>query len=365
MSEEKPLLRFVVYASKAMHWEAFDRYRSGPYRLDAELIFQGKGCWAFLPGDKEGMEKSPRSKNGYPFICLGHDKLPPPTDKTLIIAQFKHPKGTCLSPWVEDTDDGKLAEKLKAYPRSIVFSAASATPLTDERSIWQDPSGFVSVNVGSLDAPRPPAGRERMEDVLKIAADSHHLLIVFVYERAIRIERRDMVTDEMLGEPWVVDFKDPGRFSYERRAKEIGAPAFAKDAKVSVRQDARGIIVSFPSVPGGKGAARAFDYEVTAHYFVDGLDKIALQKRVYSPAVCQAPEHEPPTVECIFQKDELVWDADIVFDVRPVSCFGVKGEAVSGMGSIESPVAKSKRLREEKLRAAKAAGKAKQPKGGR
>jgi len=353
--EKKPNLKFVVYASKKMNWEAFDKYRDGPYRVDAELIFEGKGAWAFLPGDKEGMEKSPRAKNGYQFVCSGKDKLPPPGDKPVFVAQFEHPRGTCLSPWVEEIDDGKLTEKLKDYPRCIVFSAASATPLTDERSIWQDPSGFVSVNVGSLDAPRPPAGRERMEDVLKTAADSHHILMVFVFDDGIRIERRDMITEELLGDTWVVDFKDPGRFSYERRAKEIGAPSFAKDAKATVKQDARGIVVSFPSVPGGKGQARAFDYEVTAHYFVDGLEKIALQKRVYSPAVCQAPEHEPESVECIFQKDELVWDADIVFDVRPLSCFGMKGDAISAMFNIESPTAKAKRLREERRNAKKKA----------
>lgn len=355
MAEDKPLLKFAVYASKAMHWPAFEKYREGSCRLDAELIFQGEGCWAFLPGDKEGMAKNPRSKNGFPFICMDKDKLPPPTDRTLFIAQFKHPKGTCLSPWVEDTDDGKLSEKLKACPRSIVFSAASANPLTDERSIWQDPSGFVSVNVGSIDAPRPPAGRERMEDVLKIASDSHHLLLVYVYATTVRIERRDFVTDEELGDPWVVDFDDPGKYSYERRAKEIGAPSFKPDAKVSVAQDARGVVVSFPSVPGGAGRARAYDYEVTARYSVDGLDKIALQKRVYSPAVCKAATHEPPMVECIFQKDELVWDADLVFEVRPLSCFGVKGEAVSGMSCIESPVAKAKRLKEERKRAKQSA----------
>lgn len=356
MAEEKPLLKFVVYASKATHQAAFDKYRDGACRMDAELIFQGTGCWAFIPGDKEGMAKSPRSKNGFAFICMDKDKLPPPTDKALFIAQFKHPKGTCFSPWVTEADDGKLTQELKAFPRGIVFSAASGIPLTDERSIWQDPlSGFVSVNVGSIDASRPPAGRERMEDVLKIASDSHHLLLVYVYAKTVRIERRDFVTDEELGDPWTVDFDDPGKYSYERRAKEIGAPSFAPDAKVTVAQDARGIVVSFPSVPGGAGRARAYDYEVTARYFVDGLDKIALQKRVYSPAVCKAPAHEPPAVECIFQKDELVWDADLAFEVRPLSCFGVKGAAVSGRLCIESPVAKAKRLKEEQKRARQSA----------
>ena len=351
MAEEKPLLRFAVYSSKAMHCAAFDKYRDGTKRMDAELIFQDTGCWAFLPGDKDGMAKDLRSKNGFDFVCIGRNPIPPPTDKVCFFGQFKHPKGTCFSPWTTDADDGKLTQKLKSFPRGIVFSASSAIPLTDERSIWQDPSsGFVSVNVGSIDAVRPPAGRERMEDVLKIASDSHHLLLVYVYPKTVRIERRDFVTDEALGDPWVVDFDDPGKYSYERRAKEIGAPSFAPDARVSVVQDARGIAVSFPSVPGGEGRARAYDYEVTARYFVDGLDKIVLQKRVYSPAVCKAPEHEPPTVECMFQKDELVWDASLVFEVRPLSCFGVKGAAISGSFSIESPVARAKRLKEEKAR---------------
>jgi len=356
MAEEKPLLKFAVYASKATHQAAFDKYRDGACRMDAELIFQNTGCRAFLHGDKEGMAKSPRSKNGFTFVCMDKDKLPPPTDKTLFIAQFRHPKGTCFSPWVADDDDGKLTQKLKAFPRGIVFSASSGIPLTDERSIWQDPaSGFVSVNVGSIDAPRPPAGRERMEDAFRIASDSHHLLLVYVYAKTVRIERRDFVTDEELGDPWIVDFDDPGKYSYERRAKEIGAPSFAPGAKVSVTQDARGIVVSFPSVPGGTGRARAYDYEVTARYFVDGLDKIVLQKRVYSPAVCKAPEYEPSAVECIFQKDELVWDADLEFEVRPLSCFGVKGEAATGRFCIESPVAKAKRQKDEKRKAMQSA----------
>lgn len=349
---DKPTLRFVVFASRTLYRPAFDKYRAGPDRVDAELIFEGTGSWVLLPGDGEGMKRNQRSKNGYEFYCLDKNELPPPTDKVIFIAQYKHPKGTCLSPWVEETDDGNLTERLRKYPHAIVFSAASSVPLTDERSIWQDKTGFTSINVSSIDAPRPPRGRERMEEIMGIASDSHHMLIVTVFRSRIVVERKDFLTDEKLGEPWVIDLNDAGKFSYARRSKEFGTPQFASGSVVNVVQDVRGVVVTFPSVPGSEGKPRAWDYEVTAHYAVDGLDKVLMQKRVYSPAVCQSPVNEPKTLECIFRKGELIWDADVIIDVRPLSPFGSRGTAILGHVRIESPKARQKRLNEEARRKA-------------
>ena len=52
-------------------------------------------------------------------------------------------------------------------------------------------------------------------------------------------------------------------------------------------------------------------------------------------------------VRCFFQRADLVWDVETVFDVRPMNCFGGKGAALSGSVYLESPGEREIRLTKE------------------
>ena len=317
-----------------------------------------------------------KAKDWKPFLAAHGEELR--REKVFFYAQHSHLRGTCSAPWVWGQDGGGSTKALSRFPNCVAFSGHSHTPLTDERTIRQGDFGFTSVGTASLRYLVAFGGREnsvpfgeravasagkQMPDVLKTVAQSaHHGQVVSVYEDRIEFERIDIETGKPVAAPWVMPFGDYGALTYERRAADAAIPEFAADAQPTVSEGIgktmRGAEVAQVKVtfPTARQPVRAFDYEVTVRYSEGGLDKVAVQKRVYSYQLYRPVEYEDSTAYCAFARDELPQDVKLRFEVRPLNCFGGRGAAIAVAYDLES----DSTLQKKRARARK---QAKKPKG--
>ena len=87
--------------------------------------------------------------------------------------------------------------------------------------------------------------------------------------------------------------------------------------------------VSFPPALPAADGARANDYEVSLELRHGEVERIILQKRVYSPKYHAATELDNKPVKCLFAADEIPSGWELRFTARPVNAFGRKGAAIS------------------------------------
>ena len=266
--------------------------------------------------------------------------------------QHAHPKDTCFGPWAWGHDDGRATQALSPFPNAIAVSGHSHYSLTDERSIWQ--GAFTSLNAGSLfDTSTEYSLREngrfnrygykgekdvRTHAMPEMRPIAHQGSLISVYDDRLAIHRREFDTDRALGEDWVLPLpaaeKKPFAFA-ARKATRV-APAFAADAKVTVKagKDGKGnetVEVSFPPAETVKGC-RVFEYEVTATLVEDGVDLVQAQRRVLDPDYyLPEPVADRQGCTCVFAAAELPLKGRYRFSVRPLECFGVKGREISAL----------------------------------
>ena len=74
---------------------------------------------------------------------------------------------------------------------------------------------------------------------------------------------------------------------------------------------------------------RADDYEVCVELRKGDVERCLVAKRVYSPRYMYGVESETIPVTCNFAAEEVPPGWLLRFVVRPVTSFGVKGEAIS------------------------------------
>lgn len=354
----KPDFTMALYASRHHDHNIFDDLRfSGAF--DAVAVYYTdepkKRPWVWRRGVKFGAKMLENLK-GFNFWVPGDAPPPAANGKPCFVLQDLDPKGALFAPWNERVDDGSTTAALRGRHDCIVFSAGTGHPLTDERSIVQGDFGFTAVNVGSIERATPIPGRDRMEDAAALGRNAHHYLVVSVYGTQVEIERRDSVASNRkpFAPVWTVDIAKYGGYDYATRKATAGVPQFAGGAKATVAEEPGGqVVVSFPAAKAVRGG-RPYEYEVTARHQITNLEIVDGQKRVYAPDFATAFEEGTKDVRCYFQRADLVWDVETIFDVRPMNCFGVKGAPISGGIYLESPGEREIRLKNEaKQRAAK------------
>ena len=261
--------------------------------------------------------------------------------------QHAHPRNTCFGSWAWGRDDGRSTRALSPFPNAVAFSGHSHYTLTDERTVWQ--GAFTSVNTASLKyASTDYALRENMpgnghgyrgEKRKHVMAKVHTSngrqgMLMSVFDDHIALERREFVTDESLGDDWVIPLPcaESKPFAYAEHAKKRVAPEFAEDAvaKAVKAKDAKKgemIEVTFPAART-QSKCRVFEYEVTATLVEDDVDLVQAQRRVMAPDfhLPETPEGRPGA--CVFSAADLPLKGRYRFDVRPVECFGHKGRAI-------------------------------------
>ncbi len=265
--------------------------------------------------------------------------------------QHAHPKDTCFGKWAWGHDDGSSTRALSPFPNAVAFTGHSHYPLTDERSIWQ--GAFTSINAGSLKyASLDYSLRENMEENVMSGYggaksvrphglptlnthDSRHGMLVSVFDDHVAIERRDFTSGLSLGDDWVFPLPtaESKPFAYAEHSARRVAPEFAPGAKVRVstdREDAengRWIDISF-SAAKSVDRCRVFEYEVSLVLVEDGVDLVQIQRRM------MANDYHLPEAKAgkggrmSFFMRELPLKGHYVASIRPIECFGKKGEAI-------------------------------------
>lgn len=254
--------------------------------------------------------------------------------------QRRHPNGTCAGDFVPGQDVGVSTQFLSGFPNAVAFSESGHAPLLDDRMVKQGDFGFTAVQLSSFRAPLPLGGRENssLDPTVKRWRPA---VIVRVSDDRIVFERLALLTGEKLGDDWTMPLGTYGALTYANQAARAKTPQFGPGAKVSVSfgrgrtlkgAETDQVTVSWNRAEG----VRAFDYEVRAAFEENGADQVILEKRVYSAGLFGPPSAEPDRVSCVFAKDELYQDARIRFEVRPLNCFGAKGEAIVGFATVPS-----------------------------
>ncbi len=277
-------------------------------------------------------------------------------DKPFFYIQHTHPKDTCSAPWAWGQDDGTTTSILSRFPNCIAFSGHSHTSLTDDRTLWQ--GAFTSIGTASLRYIIPFGGRENTmvcnskEKVpsqmpVEQFKDGQQGQYMTIYDNCIVLEKHDFHYDACLGE-WRIPLPLSKRpLTFEARDAESVAPQFgAASAAVKVTEadgcDRYGVprhqfTVHFPTAL----EPQAFDYEVCAEILDVDTAKTICTKRVMSKGYHLSAANDKAEVTCVFadfelrdreayhnSKKDFCELRPVRFAIRPVNCYGKKGEAL-------------------------------------
>lgn len=273
------------------------------------------------------------------FLKLHKDRIDP--KKPFFYTQHSHPKDTCMGPWAWGRDNGASTEALSKYPNAVAISGHSHYSLTDERSVWQ--GAFTSINASSLryisteyalreNGQGNSHGfcgekRKRLTERIK-ANDSAHGMLISVYGNELVIERKDFYNNEDLGQNWIIAVPPEKDQSFEDRAKRNKPPQFSAGAEIEiVKLDEDKIRIEFPSARS-VDSRRVFEYEITSTLVEDGVDLVQLQRRVIAKNFHKKEKPLAKDASCIISLGEIPVKGNMVFSVRPVDCFGVKGSPI-------------------------------------
>jgi predicted phosphodiesterase len=273
------------------------------------------------------------------FLKLHKDRINP--SKPFFYTQHSHPKDTCMGPWAWGRDNGASTEALSKYPNAVAISGHSHYSLTDERSVWQ--GAFTSINASSLryisteyalreNGQGNSHGfcgekRKRLTERIK-ANDSAHGMLISVYGNELVIERKDFYNNEDLGQNWVIAVPPEKDQLFEDRAKRNKPPQFSAGAEIEiVKLDEDKIRIEFPSARS-VDSRRVFEYEITSTLVEDGVDLVQLQRRVIAKNFHKKEKPLAKDASCVISLGEIPVKGNMVFSVRPVDCFGVKGSPI-------------------------------------
>ena len=273
--------------------------------------------------------------------------------------QHSHPKDTCYGPWAWGHDDGASTKALTPFPNAIALSGHSHYTLTDERTVWQ--GAFTSIGTSSLSYTsldynfrENAAGngygrreaRARQMDRLNTQEGKQGMLFT-VCDDHIRIERREFVYDQTLGDDWILPVGKAAErpFAYAKRIPARTAPEFPQGAAVKVAlvppkagkdkpapKDPAQVEVSFPAAET-RDKCRVFEYEVQAVVVDDDVEMVAATRRVIATDFHVPASKAGRPGSIMFALAELPKGVHLRFDVRPLECFGKKGRPISSDGT--------------------------------
>ena len=268
--------------------------------------------------------------------------------------QHPHPKDTCYGPWAWGHDDGASTKALSPHQNAIALSGHSHYSLTDERTVWQ--GAFTSIGTSSLSYTsldynfRENAGgnsygckEARTRQMGRVpTGDGKQGMLFTVCDDHIRIERREFVWGESLGDDWILPVGKAAErpFVYAKRIPVRLAPEFAEGAEVKAAfvppkaekdkpapKAPTHVSVTFPAAET-RAKCRVFEYEVQAVIVEDDVEMVATTRRVIAPDFHLPASKAGKAGNCVFALAELPKGVHLRFDVSPIECFGKKGRAI-------------------------------------
>ncbi len=288
------------------------------------------------------------------FLAANGAKMDP--NRPFFYVQHPHLKDTCQAPWAWGHDKGVATKALSAFPQALAFSGHSHYSLTDERTVWQ--GAFTSIGTSSLHYTAAaynyrengsPGGNwwgvydRRPQEMERLnTGDGKQGMLLTVCDDHIRIERREFVWDQSLGDDWILPIGKGASKPYEfaKRKPQRTAPEFPKTATAKVE-----LIEPKPDKDGKKSApaklkvtfsaaqmrekCRVFDYEVQAVALADDVEIPVATRRVLATDFYLPLSQTKDDNFCLFALAALPKKTPIRFDIRPCECFGKKGAAIS------------------------------------
>ena len=370
----RPVTQLLQYGNHDVaNWKEKD-FKDPEERARKMIKFDPKGCWerAFKEPYSPVFAKKIEKPNGcYTFIgahwpgigglgdwlkANGKDLDPA---LPFFYFQHSHPKDTCYGPWAWGHDDGASTKALTPFPNAIALSGHSHYTLTDERTVWQ--GAFTSIGTSSLSYTsldynfRENAGPNnygRMEKRKRQMArlytqEGKQGMLFTVCDDHIRIERREFVYDQTLGDDWILPVGKAAEkpFVYAKRIPARTAPEFPQGAAVKVAlappkaekgkpapKDPTQVEVSFPAAET-RNKCRVFEYEVQAVVVDDDVEMVAATRRVIATDFHLPESKTGHRGSILLALDELPKGVHLRFDVRPVECFGKKGQPIRSDGT--------------------------------
>lgn len=275
-------------------------------------------------------------------------------NKPFFYSQHRVMRDTVLGRTALNLDAGRSTKLFSGYPNLVAFCGHCHITASSEKNIWQ--GAFTCVQVPSLMycctmggrengycindrvPPSPPKPVKTMKQ--HPSGVTHQGMLCIVYDKAVVLRRWEFEHDVQMGPDWVIpiaSFTAPPEekpFSYDVRAKTDPVPQFAKGAKIKlsrekaqdrakVTHDMRA--VEFPPALN----PRANDYEVTVELRQGDMERVLVQKRVYSPRYLYGESMETLPVKCLFTPEEVPDGWMVRYVVRPVNAFGVKGNPIA------------------------------------
>ena len=289
--------------------------------------------YAFIGAHWRGMKEFPAFLKAHAAELAGK--------KPFFYTQHAHPKDTCMGAWAWGHDNGDSTKALSEFPNAVAFSGHSHYSLTDERSVWQ--GAFTSINTASLNYMSSDyslrenfvrndtgyQGEKRQhvkEGVGSIAQSANRQgMIVSVHGTTLVIERYDAVERKVIGDNWVLRIPGDKDMSFAARAAKRSAPAFAPDAKITVKVEEALVKLTFPAAHA-VNKCRVYEYELTATLVEDDVDLVQAQRRMMALDAFRPEEHPGQETPFAFARAELPMKGHYRFSVRPLECFGKKGE---------------------------------------
>ncbi len=361
--EGRPVAQLLQYGNHDVaNWKEKD-YPDPAERARRLIKFDAKGCWerAF---QEEYVPCFAKQVKGYTFvgahwpglgglnewIAANGGRLDP--SLPFFYFQHPHPKDTCYGAWAWGHDNGSSTKALSPFPNAIALSGHSHYTLTDERTVWQ--GEFTSIGTSSLSYTsldynfRENAGgngygvkesRPRQMKRLGTSEGKQGMLFT-VCDDHIRIERREFLGGESLGDDWILPVGKAAErpFVYAKRIPVRVAPEFpkgavAKAAEMPPAKDADGkplperIEVAFPHAET-RAKCRVFEYEVRAVVVADDVELVAATRRVIAPDFHLPASKATKPGTCIFARMDLPSGVPLRFEVSPIECFGRKGAPI-------------------------------------
>ena len=240
-------------------------------------------------------------------------------DKPFFFIQHCHPKDTVYGNEAWCPDKGYATRALSAFPNAIAFTGHSHASLTDERSIWQ--GAFTSIGTSSL---RYGGSVDRYEQ--------RQGMLVKVYEDRIVIVRRDFLHDESLGDDWIIPLpvEKVKPFAFETRKAKGAAPGFSADAKLDVKREEKGWLVTIPCADAA--TTRAFRYEIATG--LEDKDGKPIAFKTYDAKYNMPRFMSGAPTKYLIKDENLPKGADgkvlePKITVTPLDCFDNRGEPLS------------------------------------
>jgi len=209
--------------------------------------------------------------------------------KPIFVFQHTPPSGTMVGS-TSTSGDPNLNTILRQYPQVIDFSGHTHVPMTHPSIISQ--RDYTALNTGSLcymsapmyDAKGKMTRTKQMNDTGMYTTAVHqdgprngvmYYIVEIDTNSVVRIQRYNMLTKSVWGEPFILDSVNPADFKYKisELKKQAVKPAFDASAVITLESaDAENPMISFP---------QAICKDIVANYRIEFYQNDTLVHTIY------------------------------------------------------------------------------------